>query len=540
MTWAVPEGAATIRAVADPLEPLTRLPGVAADADAVREALTRVHNHRANRRGWPATSAEASVRAARASSSLDGGSAELPADGQVADPVLAGALRVAGTWADCWRPGARPPRQALARLHMLAAADLPGVTDDDLGRPRLDPGVGERLDGLAGLVTGGHGRCRRRSSSPSCTASSWLSPLPTAGGVVARAAARLTAVGTGLDPKGLAVPEVGHYRAEAEYRDAAAAFATGEPDGLATWFAHCARAWQVGARGVSASRRQRRLPDASGTGPPGGRCGCHVRRRSVLSAAALRPHPSRLSQGGSRHSRPVPLPRQRPGRRRDARRAPMAGTGGSGGRRAVVMTDDEELLDDVVRLAAAAGAELERVPDATGVRRRWHTAGLVLVDEDAARALGPLRLGRRDGVVLVCRGEPPGSVWERAVVVGAEHVVSLPDGEQWLVSTLAETGPAGEGGGTGRVVAVVGGRGGAGPRCWRSRSPGRRGPAGRGAAGRLRSARRRDRHARRGRGARGLPLGWARARRRGGGAGVRRVPARGAAVARRAADGPRL
>jgi len=140
----------------------------------------------------------------------------------------------------------------------------------------------------------------------------------------------------------------------------------------------------------------------------------------------------------------------------------MAGTGGSGGRRAVVMTDDEELLDDVVRLAAAAGAELERVPDAAGVRRRWHTAGLVLVDEDAARALGPLRLGRRDGVVLVCRGEPPGSVWERAVVVGAEHVVSLPDGEQWLVSTLAETGPAGEGGGPGRVVAVVGGRGGAG------------------------------------------------------------------------------
>ena len=81
----------------------------------------------------------------------------------------------------------------------------------------------------------------------------------------------------------------------------------------------------------------------------------------------------------------------------------MAGTGGAGRRRAVVMTDDEELLDEVVRLAAAAGAELERVPDAAGVRRRWHTAGLVLVDEDAARALGPLRLGRRDGVVLLCR-----------------------------------------------------------------------------------------------------------------------------------------
>ena len=243
-----PGSAATIGAVADPLEPLTRLPGVAADADAVREALTTVHNHRANRRGWPATSAEASVRAARASSSLDGGSAELPDDGRVTDPVLAGALRVAedldGLLA-AWRSA---PRQALARLHMLAAADLPGITDDDLGRPRLDRGVGERLDGLAGLVTGG-------TSVPAPVLVAvvhgellTLAPFPTAGGVVARAAARLTAVATGLDPKGLAVPEVGHYRAETEYREAAAAFATGSPEGLARWFAHCAEAWQVGAR----------------------------------------------------------------------------------------------------------------------------------------------------------------------------------------------------------------------------------------------------------------------------------------------------
>jgi hypothetical protein len=234
--------------VSDPLEPLTRLPGVAADADAVREALTRVHNHRANRRGWPTTAAEASVRAARASASLDGGSAELPADGPVTDPVLAGALRVAealGGLLAAWRSA---PGQALARLHVLAAADLPGVTDDDLGRPRREAGVGERLDALAGLVTGGtsvpapvlvavvHGELLA------------LAPFPTAGGVVARAAARLTAVGTGLDPKGLAVPEVGHYRAADEYRASAAAFATGELEGLARWFAHCAQAWQVGAR----------------------------------------------------------------------------------------------------------------------------------------------------------------------------------------------------------------------------------------------------------------------------------------------------
>ncbi|PVZ09390.1 septum site-determining protein Ssd [Actinomycetospora cinnamomea] len=134
---------------------------------------------------------------------------------------------------------------------------------------------------------------------------------------------------------------------------------------------------------------------------------------------------------------------------------------GTGARRVVVMTDDEDLLDEVVRLAAAAGVELERVPDAAGVRRRWHSAGLVLLDEAAARAVGPLRLGRRDGVVLLCRDEPPGTIWERAVGVGAEHVVSLPEGEDWLVGALADTGPAPESG-PGRVVAVVGGRGGAG------------------------------------------------------------------------------
>lgn len=139
----------------------------------------------------------------------------------------------------------------------------------------------------------------------------------------------------------------------------------------------------------------------------------------------------------------------------------MAARYGTAERRVVVMTDDEELLDEVVRLAAAGEAELERVPDAVDLRRRWHTAALVLVDEAAARAVGPLRLGRRDGVVLLCRGEPPGSLWEAAVGVGAEHVVSLPDGEEWLVAELADTGPRTDAA-PGRVVAVVGGRGGAG------------------------------------------------------------------------------
>lgn len=135
--------------------------------------------------------------------------------------------------------------------------------------------------------------------------------------------------------------------------------------------------------------------------------------------------------------------------------------GAGQGRRAVVLTEDEDLLDEVVRLAAAAGGEIERVPDPSGVRRRWHTASIILLDEPAARAVATLRLGRRDGVMVLCRDDPPGTVWERAVGVGAEHVVSLPEGEEWLVGALSDAGRR-RAEGAGRVVSVVGGRGGAG------------------------------------------------------------------------------
>src|SRR5213075_474788 len=104
------------------------LPGVAEASDRAREALSRAHRHRANLRGWPVTAAEASLRAARASSVLDGGPVRLEdvADGAgVSDPVFGGALRVAqaleggeGALVGVWR---RAPLQALARLHMLAA-----------------------------------------------------------------------------------------------------------------------------------------------------------------------------------------------------------------------------------------------------------------------------------------------------------------------------------------------------------------------------------------------------------------------------------
>ncbi|UGT71249.1 oxidoreductase [Nocardia gipuzkoensis] len=235
----------------DPLQPLVDLPGVRDAADRARDALAEVHRHKANRRGWPTTAAEAAVRAARSSAAIDGGSTDIPADGRVADPILAGSLRVGqaldgdalrnlvGVWQ-------RAPLQALARLHLLAAADLV-EQEETLGRPRGDAGVAQRLDLLAQTVLGS------RAPAPVLAAVVHgellaLRPFGTADGVVARAASRLVAVSSGLDPHSLGVPEVFWLRRRQAYLDAAAGFGSGDPEAVGGWVIYCCGAFEDGAR----------------------------------------------------------------------------------------------------------------------------------------------------------------------------------------------------------------------------------------------------------------------------------------------------
>lgn len=239
-------------AVTDPLAPLTELPGVTSAGELAREALGAAHRHRVNLRGWPTTAAEAALRAARASSVLDGGPLQIaPEDADAPpDPILAGALRVAQaleggetTLVGVWR---RAPLQALARLHALAAADL--ADDDHLGRPRGDTEIGQRLDLLAQLVTGG-----TRAPAPVLAAVVHgelltLEPFGIADGVVARAASRLVTMASGLDPHGLGVPEVFWMSQSRDYRAAAQGFAAGTRDGLTAWLMLSARALHAGAR----------------------------------------------------------------------------------------------------------------------------------------------------------------------------------------------------------------------------------------------------------------------------------------------------
>ncbi len=128
--------------------------------------------------------------------------------------------------------------------------------------------------------------------------------------------------------------------------------------------------------------------------------------------------------------------------------------------RPLAVTADPDLLEDLLRLAATAGTELQVSPDAGAARRAWESAPLVLLGADAAGRCAAAGLRRRPGVVLVGDDLDDASVWETAVRVGAEHVVFLPDAEPWLTERLADAaeGLVREG----SLVAVLGGRGGAG------------------------------------------------------------------------------
>ncbi|MDG4790486.1 CpaE-like family protein [Micromonospora sp. WMMD1102] len=135
----------------------------------------------------------------------------------------------------------------------------------------------------------------------------------------------------------------------------------------------------------------------------------------------------------------------------------------SGPRLPLVVTSDNELLDELLRLAAAGGGEVEVAADPASARSRWAAAPLVVVGTDQAQACLRARLPRRPRVVLVGRSGEGDGGWEVAELLGAEHVAVLPAAEPWLVDRFGEslTG-RGAVGGPARIVAVIGGRGGAG------------------------------------------------------------------------------
>ncbi|HEY1484965.1 MAG TPA: oxidoreductase [Micromonosporaceae bacterium] len=229
--------------VPDPLEALLDLADVrSAFADA-RRAVDTAMGHRALRRSGGPVAAEVGLRSAIASAALAGHPHDREAvrDGLITDPVLQGALRVSGALDGLSSMWLRAPRQALAKLHVLAGRG--SIPDGELGRPRTEEMISVRLDGLAQMIVG-----ESRGGSTLILAAVVhgellaLNAFPGPSDVVARGAARLTLIAGGFDPRGLLALDVGHLARQPEYVGAAGAFATGTPDGLRSWFKHYAAA----------------------------------------------------------------------------------------------------------------------------------------------------------------------------------------------------------------------------------------------------------------------------------------------------------
>lgn len=125
----------------------------------------------------------------------------------------------------------------------------------------------------------------------------------------------------------------------------------------------------------------------------------------------------------------------------------------------VVLATDPDLLDRVLAVAAAAGVEPRVLPDPGAIRPLWAMADLVIVGVEAAPRLATMALPRRDDVVLVAPDDAGGDAPRWSGPLGAA-VVLLPDGATWLTTAIADAG--GGRAGSSRLVAFVGGSGGAG------------------------------------------------------------------------------
>jgi hypothetical protein len=253
---------------------LTALPGVADAIDAAREACTQLRWHGALRRRVPEVAAESRVRGARASAFLEG--AEFPVDlvrdvirGAVPlahdgpeERVLHGAIQATSATEQLRSVVLGAPAQALARLHIAAAAGLADA--DRLGRPRSagesvaelrDLGdapdaatAGTRLRGVIELIANSKNEPGILVAAIAHAEIASARPFVHGNAMVARALERLLLQVLGVEPTGAVVSEVGYSRQGAvAYQGALAAYGAGSPDGVALWLRHYAESVVAGA-----------------------------------------------------------------------------------------------------------------------------------------------------------------------------------------------------------------------------------------------------------------------------------------------------
>jgi secretion/DNA translocation related CpaE-like protein len=138
---------------------------------------------------------------------------------------------------------------------------------------------------------------------------------------------------------------------------------------------------------------------------------------------------------------------------------------GTGGARGVLAALTEPALrDEIDRVAAAVGVRVVHAGSTSSISRKtWSAAAAVVLDEATAQGCARAGLPRRAHVIVVTGSEPASATWAAAIEVGAGHVLRLPTQERDLVRELADAGEfARDDCALGEVVAVIGGRGGAG------------------------------------------------------------------------------
>ena len=230
---------------ADPLARLAGLEGVSSSMAATRDGIDALLRDRGLRRSAPGLTGESLLRGAHASAVLDGSGSSL-ADVRAGSngPVARAAVRVNTELLGLVPVLATSPRQALARIHMLAGKGEVG--DDDLGRPRSAE-TADRLGALARLLVAG-------TAAPALVVTAVVhaeivstAPFVSHNGIVARAAERLVLVARGVDPKSLVVPEAGHLALRREYESNLRGYREGGSSGVQAWLLYCAEAYAAGA-----------------------------------------------------------------------------------------------------------------------------------------------------------------------------------------------------------------------------------------------------------------------------------------------------
>ncbi len=125
------------------------------------------------------------------------------------------------------------------------------------------------------------------------------------------------------------------------------------------------------------------------------------------------------------------------------------------------LVDHASLRVDVDRVAAAAGMRVVHAAEPSSPKV-WTGASAVVVDVESARRCLDFALPRRPRVYLVGHDAPTLDEWQTAMAVGVQAVLTLPAEEAQLVKELSDAAEVVRAERRGPVVAVVGGRGGAG------------------------------------------------------------------------------